>query len=208
MNLADRIQILRKSKGISQEELADKIGVSRQAVSKWESEQSTPDIEKLILMSDYFEVTMDYLLKGIEPMPDVEEEKGDARIFAAVGSALNFIGLVAAIIIWMERQTVVSVAVGLILMAIGCLIFAIGQFIGERKKISALYFGMVNIWFLSLIPISCIFNCLQGVFGGHWWTFTPIPQLANSYLAFAVCWLIYFLFCISVDVMLAKRKAL
>ena len=151
---------------------------------------------------------MDYLLKGIEPMPDVEEEKGDARIFAAVGSALNFIGLVAAIIIWMERQTVVSVAVGLILMAIGCLIFAIGQFIGERKKISALYFGMVNIWFLSLIPISCIFNCLQGVFGGHWWTFTPIPQLANSYLAFAVCWLIYFLFCISVDVMLAKRKAL
>lgn len=208
MNLADRIQILRKSKGISQEELADKIGVSRQAVSKWESEQSTPDIEKLILMSDYFEVTMDYLLKGIEPMPDVEEEKGDARIFAAVGSALNFIGLVAAIIIWMERQTVVSVAVGLILMAIGCLIFAIGQFIGERKKISALYFGMVNIWFLSLIPISCIFNCLQGVFGGHWWTFTPIPQLANSYLAFAVCWLIYFLFCILVDVMLAKRKAL
>lgn len=40
MNIGDRIQHLRKSKGISQEELADKIGVSRQAVSKWESEQS------------------------------------------------------------------------------------------------------------------------------------------------------------------------
>ena len=40
-----RIQHLRKSKGISQEEFADKIGVSRQAVSKWESEQSTQDIE-------------------------------------------------------------------------------------------------------------------------------------------------------------------
>lgn len=39
MNMADRIQYLRKSKGISQEELADKVGVSRQAVSKWESEQ-------------------------------------------------------------------------------------------------------------------------------------------------------------------------
>ena len=57
MNIADRIQILRKSKGISQEELADKIGVSRQAVSKWESEQSTPDIEKIILLSEYFGVT-------------------------------------------------------------------------------------------------------------------------------------------------------
>ena len=49
MNIADRIQSLRKIKGVSQEELADKIGVTRQAVSKWESEQSTPDIEKVIL---------------------------------------------------------------------------------------------------------------------------------------------------------------
>lgn len=48
MNIADRIQNLRKTKGISQEELADKVGVSRQAVSKWESEQSTPDIGKFI----------------------------------------------------------------------------------------------------------------------------------------------------------------
>ena len=44
MTLADRIQTLRKSKGISQEDLADQVGVSRQAVSKWESEQSIPDL--------------------------------------------------------------------------------------------------------------------------------------------------------------------
>jgi len=67
MNIADRIQFLRKQKGYSQEELADKMGVSRQAVSKWESEQSVPDLEKIIVMSDLFEVTTDYLLKGIEP---------------------------------------------------------------------------------------------------------------------------------------------
>ena len=63
MSMADRIQNLRKAKGLSQEELADKIGVSRQAVSKWESEQSTPDIEKIISMSEIFEVTTDYILK-------------------------------------------------------------------------------------------------------------------------------------------------
>lgn len=68
MNIADRIQFLRKQKGYSQEELADKMGVSRQAVSKWESEQSVPDLEKIIVMSDLFEVTTDYLLKGIEPV--------------------------------------------------------------------------------------------------------------------------------------------
>ena len=54
MNMADRIQYLRKTNGISQEELAGKVGVSRQAVSKWESGQNLPDLEKIITMSDYF----------------------------------------------------------------------------------------------------------------------------------------------------------
>ena len=75
MDIADRIQNLRKSRGISQEELADKIRVSRQAVSKWESKQSTPDIEKIILLSDYFETTTDYLLKGIEPVGEAAERR-------------------------------------------------------------------------------------------------------------------------------------
>ena len=74
MNIADRIQNIRKTKGLSQELLADAIGVSRQAVSKWESEQATPDLEKIILMSEYFEVTTDYLLKGIEPIEDTKSE--------------------------------------------------------------------------------------------------------------------------------------
>ena len=75
MNLSDRIQYLRKARGISQEGLADQLGVSRQAVSKWESEQSMPDLDKIISMSDYFEVTTDYLLKGIEPVVQKEEEQ-------------------------------------------------------------------------------------------------------------------------------------
>ena len=68
MTIADRIQSLRRARGMSQEELADAVGVSRQAVSKWESEQATPDIGKIMAMSDIFEVTTDYLLKGIEPV--------------------------------------------------------------------------------------------------------------------------------------------
>lgn len=75
MNMANRIQYLRKTKGLSQEELADKVGVSRQAVSKWESEQSTPDIEKIISMSELFEVTTDYILKGIEPVNMTNKKK-------------------------------------------------------------------------------------------------------------------------------------
>ena len=206
MNMADRIQTLRKNRGISQEELADKIGVSRQAVSKWESEQSSPDIEKIILLSDYFDVTTDYLLKGIEPINDAHDNKMDARIFSAVATALNFIGLVAAIMIWKEDQTPVSVAVGFIIMAVGCMVFAIGQFIGDNKRAAAVIFYMINIWLLSLMPISCVFNVVQGISAGHWWTFTPIPQLGNSLSAYALCWLCYFVICIVCDVAILKCK--
>lgn len=96
MNMADRIQSLRKAKGMSQEELADKIGVSRQAVSKWESGQSTPDSEKIIIMSELFEVTTDYILKGIESVSATNKKTiqsiywGFVVIFAAVAGVWAF----------------------------------------------------------------------------------------------------------------------
>ena len=62
MTISDRIRELRRKRGISQEELAEQLSISRQAVSKWESGQSMPDLDKIILLSDYFDVTSDYLL--------------------------------------------------------------------------------------------------------------------------------------------------
>ena len=96
MNIADRIQYLRKQKGLSQEELADKIGVSRQAVSKWESKQSTPDLDKIIVMSDLFEVTTDYILKGIEPVSTTSKKTikalylGFVLVFATIAGIWSF----------------------------------------------------------------------------------------------------------------------
>lgn len=202
MNMADRIQYLRKTKGISQEELANKVGVSRQAVSKWESEQSVPDIEKVMILSDYFEVTTDYLLKGIEPKPDVPDKTPDARIFSTAGTVFNFIGIVLRI----EEQTSVSVTIGLILMAIGCMIHFIGQFIGQNKKTASKYFFILNIWILSTIPISCIFQFINGTLGGFGWTFTPISQLGNSLTSYRLCWLFYIGVCILTDVILLKKE--
>lgn len=63
MILADKIARLRKKNGWSQEELAEKINVSRQAVSKWESAQTVPDLEKILTLGNLFGVTTDYLLK-------------------------------------------------------------------------------------------------------------------------------------------------
>ncbi|MBD5080914.1 MAG: helix-turn-helix transcriptional regulator [Ruminococcaceae bacterium] len=63
MILADKIIKERKKLGLSQEELAEKMNISRQSVSKWESNQSLPEIDKILLMSSIFGVTTDYLLK-------------------------------------------------------------------------------------------------------------------------------------------------
>lgn len=63
MILADKIIRLRKKNGWSQEELAEKMNVSRQAVSKWESAQNIPDLEKILQLGALFSVTTDYLLK-------------------------------------------------------------------------------------------------------------------------------------------------
>ena len=70
MDFNNRLYQLRKQKGLSQEELANRLNVSRQTVSKWEVGDSTPDMEKLIAMSDLFDVSLDRLVMGKE-----DEEK-------------------------------------------------------------------------------------------------------------------------------------
>ncbi|MBQ7953704.1 MAG: helix-turn-helix transcriptional regulator [Clostridia bacterium] len=69
MDFNNRLYQLRKQKGLSQEELANRLNVSRQTVSKWEVGDSTPDMEKLIAMSDLFDVSLDMLVKGKEEDP-------------------------------------------------------------------------------------------------------------------------------------------
>lgn len=64
MTLGERLAILRKSNGLSQEKLAEELNLTRQTISKWELDQSTPDIDYLIKLIDYYNVSTDYLIKG------------------------------------------------------------------------------------------------------------------------------------------------
>lgn len=70
MNLGEKIYKLRKEKGLSQEALAELVGTTRQAISKWENNQGYPETEKLLMLSNVFEVSIDFLLK------DEKTEKG------------------------------------------------------------------------------------------------------------------------------------
>jgi transcriptional regulator with XRE-family HTH domain len=77
MILGEKIYQLRKEKGITQEELASQITVSRQAISKWELGESMPDTENIVQLSKLFGVSTDYLLKDEVDKNDEDEESGE-----------------------------------------------------------------------------------------------------------------------------------
>lgn len=66
MNFSEKLLTLRKAKNLTQEQLAEKLDVSRQSISKWESGQAVPEMEKIVALSVVFDVTTDYLLKSSE----------------------------------------------------------------------------------------------------------------------------------------------
>ncbi|MGO5021716.1 helix-turn-helix domain-containing protein [Lawsonibacter sp. LCP25S3_G6] len=75
MTLSEKILHLRSQKGLSQLELAEQLGVSRQSVSKWETGQSVPDLDKLIKLADLFSVSVDELVReGERPQPEPQPE--------------------------------------------------------------------------------------------------------------------------------------
>ena len=94
MILADKIIDLRKKAGWSQEELAEKLGVSRQSVSKWEGAQSIPDMNKILQLSELFGVSTDYLLKDSMEAPEIvpaQDEEGEGAAFVSMEEANAFI---------------------------------------------------------------------------------------------------------------------
>ncbi len=222
MNLADRIQKLRKKRGISQEGLAEQLGVTRQAVSKWEGDQCAPDLEKIIMLSDFFEVTTDYLLKGVEAEAQgkgKEVQAGeqtaaqavravDTRIFAVIGTAFNLIGLISATIIWIEQQRAYSIAVGLLIMIMGCTIFAVGYMNGTKstKATTLKRFLQVNVWIVGFIPWFCCYNLATCSIWGVYPRIAPVPLIINSLYMYALGWGMYILGCAAVDLWIVWKE--
>lgn len=98
MKLADQLSTLRKSHNYSQEEVARKLNISKQAVSKWESGRGYPDIDNLVILSELYSVTLDELIKGDETFQkkisiDAKDDKNVAIMIAIliIGLALSYI---------------------------------------------------------------------------------------------------------------------
>ena len=103
MQLQDKILQLRKRSGLSQEALAERIGVSRQAVSKWETGEAVPELSKLLLLARAFSVTTDYLLSEDEsepkpleasPAEKTSDEKKKESFAWLIGAAIIALGAV------------------------------------------------------------------------------------------------------------------
>lgn len=83
MNFNEKLIELRKSKGLSQDELGQRLGVSRQTISKWELAQSYPDFQRLVLLSDYFGLSLDALVKDVD-VQDVREKNLNDKQLSAI----------------------------------------------------------------------------------------------------------------------------
>lgn len=184
MNIADRIQNLRKAKGISQEELADKVGVSRQAVSKWESEQSVPDLDKVIIMSEYFDVTTDYILRGIEPAVNDQGVHAvlTSKILYVASTAFLAIGLFCAFGGWYEQQTADVIWGSMIIQAVGVAGYFIGTLLSGAKASFAV--NWLNILLAAFMPLSLIVAvCFRSIAA-------PYPTDITTGIVFAAVYLI------------------
>jgi hypothetical protein len=201
MNMADRIQYLRKTNEISQEELADKVGVSRQAVSKWESEQSLPDLGKIITMSDYFGVTTDYILKGIEPVADKEQKSSEitSKILYIASTAFVAIGLFSAFAGWYEKQTMDTVWGSMIVQAIGIAGYFIGQLFSAARAPFAV--NWLNLSGFLFMPFSMVTGAISiALFKEGWIAPYPID------IAHVVFFVIVYVSICAISFIVLKRR--
>lgn len=202
MNMADRIQYLRKTNGISQEELAVKVGVSRQAISKWESGQSLPDLEKIITMSDYFGVTTDYILKGIEPVADKEQKSSElkSKILYIASTAFVWIGLFSAFAGWYERQTMDTLWGSMIIQAVGIAGYFIGRLLSAaRAPFAVNWLNLIGVLFM---PFSMVTGAISIALFKQGWI-APYPIGIAPHLVLFV--IVYISIC-AISYIVLKRR--
>lgn len=112
----------------------------------------------------------------------------DAGIFSIVGTALNVIGVLTAIMVWYEEQTAAATAVGLILAVTGCMVYGIGMVVSDPGSVKRAKrkFWKINVWVLAFMPLSILYNFLTG---GYRLAPYPIPVGGISW--YVLFWIVY-----------------
>lgn len=198
--LSEKIVELRKEKGISQDELANRLNVSRQAVSRWENATALPDAENILLLSRLFGVSADYLLndeyKSDEDLPKVKELKQEAkndslRLIMIFLITLEVIALILQLIAEFVVQSELLTALSLIpfIAIIGGFEYAYHRKIqdeDEEAKSFRRRFYSVSVWFGAYMPIRLMIKAVLVLYPRPYSALTPEIIAIVIYMALAV----------------------
>ncbi len=189
MTIEERIQELRKGKNLSQEQLADLLGVSRQSVSKWESGQSLPEIEKLIAMSELFDVTADYILKGTDS-PASNDSRAALRLGSQIVSAVAAMILAVAIVSAIGQIDaggfIIDIYGGLVIESVGLMLMLTGWFLAGGRVISKPLFT-VSVLLAGVLPASFISQTVLRYKPGPTPYFSPFNILLHAGTYILIC---------------------
>ena len=170
MKLGERLLNLRKAKHLSQEEVAEKLNVTRQTVSKWETDQSTPDFDKIAPLCKLYGITSDELLTGEKPqaIPEENLSNPDNKIKRAKGIGISILIFFVSVI-WimisipvLKMNPIVASAIFLLIAAIGtvyliytCMVYKEKQ---EKPKKNKLFQRIEDICALIVLIIYLLIS--------------------------------------------------
>lgn len=180
MILADKIITLRKSNGWSQEDLAEKLNISRQSVSKWESGASIPDLDKIVKLSSLFNVSTDYLLK--DEMEEITFSESDIPV---EGSKVRNISIEDANdFLKVSKNFAKNIGLGVVLCVLSpiCLLLLAGlseyKNAGITENMAA---GIGVSILLIMVAVGVVLFILNGIRYGNKYEYLEKEELALAY---------------------------
>lgn len=201
MTFGEKLQKLRKAQGLSQEQLAVQLGLSRQAVSKWELNEATPDTDNVVRLARMFAVSTDYLLLDEldEPSGRRPKERTNPHAGFILGMAVCAVGLLVAGGGWAYWQNAIPLAVGLIIQVLGVALFELqttylpppGGPVATRAR-----FYTTACWLVTPIPV--FFGC------GLCFRFVVRPY--GGWLQWASVLAVYLLVCVVTCAVLSRFR--
>lgn len=186
MSLGNKLLNLRKEKGLSQEEVAERLNVSRQTVSKWETDQSTPDFDKILPLCELYGITSDELLTGKKSEPnkkvnvnEYEENNSNVRFraqYIGVSVILYFVAVawIMVTIPVFKMNPIVSTAAFLLICGIATYMIIYANMVykdkkeEEKKEKPRLYSIVENILSLTTVCVYLFISFTTGAWHITW----------------------------------------
>lgn len=195
MTFGQKIQSLRKENGMSQEQLAARLAVSRQAVSKWELDGAYPDFENIVQISQLFRVSTDYLMKEEAARETPLCPGKSAGPHRTLGLGVAAMGLVISCVGWRTFRTELAVGAGWLVQGAGVLLYALRAHSAETADRRKTFYAAL-CWLICPFPALFVSSGLLGLF----------PRPYPSWLTVLLAATLYLSACAGASFFLARRK--